>query len=190
VSSLRQSLAQATARLMVQEYIDDYRVAKLKAADRLGISHRHLPSNSEIEAELAAYQRLFCAEQQPQQLRQQRQSALAAMRLLHSFQPRLVGKVLNGTANPHSPISLHLFTDSHEDLAVFLLERRMPYELSERSFPSVNKSYPCYQFMAGDAPVYLTVFPLLELRQAPPDPVTGKPMRRADQAAVSALLDV
>ena len=52
----RQHMAQLAARLMSEQGIRDFRIAKQKAAQHLGIDVRNsvLPKNSEIEAALAA----------------------------------------------------------------------------------------------------------------------------------------
>jgi len=187
----RQHLAQVTARIMVQEGISDFQLAKVKAATQLGIPHtRHLPSNSEIEAEILIYQRLFHADSHSHHLRQQRQSALEAMRLLALFNPRLVGEVLQGTAHINSKITLHLFVDNPEEVAIFLLNKNIPYEISEKRFHlSQIVVYPCYHFMAGEQPISLIVFKQNDIRWSPPSPVDGKPMRRADSRVVENLLN-
>lgn len=182
----RQRLAEECARLMAQEFIEDFRIAKQKAAARLGISsQRDLPSNLEIETALQNYQRLF---QKQDHLLELRKTAVSAMKLFKKFQPRLVGKVLVGTANPHSAINLHLFTDNPEEIAFFLIDHKMPYQLTERQYAGISKSYPCYQFIAGNHKVTLTIFSISEIRQAPPDPVSGKPMRRATLTTVLELI--
>jgi hypothetical protein len=121
-------------------------------------------------------------------LRQQREAALQAMRMLAQFQPRLTGPVLSGNAHEQADIHLHLFTDTHEEVAWFLMDRGIPYQLKDRVYHSIGRSYPSYRFFAGDDRIVLIVFQLLELRHAPPSPVDGKPTRRADLAAVENLL--
>ena len=57
---LRRALAQEAARIMAEQGIDDYRLAKRKAAERLGATDiAVLPKNTEIEEALADHQRLF-----------------------------------------------------------------------------------------------------------------------------------
>lgn len=189
-SQIRQKIAQTSARIMVQEGIDDYYLAKCKATAQLGIAHtQHLPSNSEIEAEVLLYQRLFHADRHRLCLCQLRRTAVKAMQLFTDFMPRLVGTVLEGTAHQHSEIILHLFTHTPEEVTLFLIDKKIPYQLSERRFrlPKVAQ-YPSYHFVAGEQSIVLIVFNLDDIRQAPPSPVDGKPMRRADQRAVENLL--
>ena len=59
----RQVLAQEAARIIVDHGVRDYRVAKQKAAERLGIGSRgSLPGNAEIEAAVADHLQIFGGE--------------------------------------------------------------------------------------------------------------------------------
>lgn len=191
-TQMRQRIAQEAARLIVNEGIRDYLVAKRKAAERLGAPDtQNLPRNIEVEAELAAYQRLFQERDQPRRLRQLRAAALEAMRFFERFAPRLTGSVLSGTAGEHSDINLHLFADSPEEVHLFLLEANVPYEQSQRRLRLERDdyaSYPSARFLAGEIQVEAVIFPLNGLRQAPRSPLDGKPMARANQRRVEELL--
>jgi hypothetical protein len=189
---LRQAVAGEAARIMREQGVDDFLLAKRKAADRLGVTDASiLPRNTEIEAALVAHQRLFGAERHEAAIALLRRSALEAMRLMADFQPRLVGPVLAGTASPHSEISLHLFTESPESVSLRLEERRVPHEVVERRMRYERDrivSYPALRFVAGRQTVDAVVFPLDGIRQAPCSPVDGRPMRRASAAEVQAML--
>lgn len=187
---LRQRIAQAIARIMVENNLDDFQLAKQKALAQLGISGKTgMPSNAEIEAELALYQRLFRADTHPRLLRHLRNTAVQAMRLLADFSPRLVGPVLYGTASDNSEVTLHLFSYTSEEVAFFLMEQGIPYSLSERRYRMAQVvTYPSYHFIAGDVEIVLIVFGIDDIRWAPPSKLDGKPMRRANLAAVEALL--
>jgi len=58
-----------------------------------------LPGNAEVLAELRDYQRLFQGEEQPRQLHRRREAAIPAMQFFERFEPRLVGSVLDGSAD-------------------------------------------------------------------------------------------
>ncbi|MDM8548320.1 hypothetical protein QUF61_17660 [Candidatus Venteria ishoeyi] len=185
----RQQIAETAARIMAQESLDDFKLAKQKAVARLGLSQsRNLPDNQEIEQALRTYQKLFYGQEQSQWLTQQRHTALQAMKMLQSFEPCLVGKVLSGTSHEYSTISLHVFCDTQEEIAWLLMEQNIPYEISERLYPGIERKYPCYRFMAGETRLSLTVFPYAEKRQAPPDPVTGKPMQRMTEKKLKEMI--
>jgi hypothetical protein len=189
---LRHRIAQEAARLMAQSGNRNFLQAKRKAAEQIGVSDaRHLPSNREVEDALAAYQRLFRGERQAGELLRLRRTATEAMRFLADFSPRLVGPVLEGTADAYSEVNLHLFADSIEDVGHFLSERGVPAVLGERRLRLAPESYvsqPEYRFVAGEVPIALTVFNAPSGRHAPLSPVDGRPMRRAALAEVERLL--
>ncbi|MDE2305101.1 MAG: hypothetical protein KGL34_06040 [Gammaproteobacteria bacterium] len=190
---LRRTIAEESARIMTDQGIDDFLQAKRKAALRLGVRDSAvLPSNLEIEAAVRERQRLFGRAAHGDGIREQRQAALDAMRWLDEFQPRLVGPVLSGTATSHSEISLHLFADRSESVAIRLMEIGVPHSLRERRVKmdaerSVN--CPALRFEAGGRTIEATVFPIDGIRQSPCSPVDGRPMRRADAREVSALIE-
>ena len=189
---LRTAVAQEAARLMAEHGIQDYHLAKRKAAERYGVAEgAMLPKNTEIEAALVSYQRLFGGEQHASSLREQRRMALEAMRLLEKFEPRLVGPVLTGSATEFVDIQLHVFSDSPEVVYTHLLDRRYEYEVFERKVRmSLERvlNVPSVRFEMGSEMVEATVFPRDGLRQAPVSPVDGKPMRRAGAAELESIL--
>ena len=189
----RQQVAHEAAKLMVESGIRDYQLAKRKAAGRLGMAEsRVLPRNDEIEREREAYQRLFGDEERSRYVMALRRHALEAMRLLEPFGPRLVGPVLSGTADRHSEICLHLFSDPPEAVAMFLLDHRIAHDQGEariRFQADGHERLPAFRFMAGDTQVELVVFSARARRRSPLSPVDGRPMRRAKLAEVAALVE-
>ncbi|TCK17020.1 hypothetical protein DFR30_0240 [Thiogranum longum] len=190
---MRARIAQEAARLMAEQGITDFYVAKRKAARHLGAPDtRNMPRNAEVEEALASYHRLFHASEQAEHLAELRTSATQAMRFLEDFSPRLVGSVLSGTAGPHSDINLHLFADTAEQVAMFLMEQNIPYDSKLKRFRlggDETQEFPVFGFRAGEHPVELTVFPSEGRREAPRSPVDGKPMRRASLTDVEFLLN-
>ncbi|MDB6088558.1 MAG: hypothetical protein JWN85_1342 [Gammaproteobacteria bacterium] len=191
--NLRRALAQEAARIMAEHGIRDFFVAKRKAAERLGVTDGSavLPKNTEIETALVEYQRLFGGDSHAESLHAQRRAALNAMRYLQEFEPRLVGAVLSGTATEHSDVQLHLFADRAESVALKLMDRRVPYEVTQKRVKMNAErvlAYPGVRFELDDHEIEATVFPTDGIRQAPVSPVDGKPMRRATTFEVEALL--
>jgi hypothetical protein len=191
--NMRLALAQEAARVMAEHGIRDFLAAKRKAAERFGlVDSAVLPKNTEIEAALAQYQRLFVAESHAELLLTRRRAAVQAMRCLADFTPRLVGSVLSGTATAHCDVQLHLFADSAESVLINLMDQAIPYEVTERRVKmNVERvlAYPAVCFALDDQGIEATVFPADGIRQAPVSPVDGKPMRRATVAEVEALID-
>lgn len=189
---MRVRIAQEAARIIAEEGIDDFLVAKRKAAQHLGAPDtRHMPRNTEIETALISYQKLFQSASQPQQLEALRRAAVSSMRFFEKFRPRLVGPVLSGTATAFSDITLHVFAESAKELNFFLIGHQIPFDTEQRRFRFERDCWvelPAYRFVAGDSRIALVVFPLSGHREAPRSPIDGKPMERASIAVVEALL--
>jgi len=188
----RRLVAQETARIIVTQGIRDYHVAKLKAAERLGLTDRgSLPGNGEIEQAIEDYHHIFGGTEHPALLRRLRTTAVTSMEILAAFSPRLVGPVLTGTADENSSINLHVFSDSAEAVGAHLEATGIAYRTYERRI-KVRKDrfdvYAGFEFNCGNTTVQATVFPYDGIRQAPLSPVDGKPMQRADLKVVTDLL--
>jgi len=191
--AIRARIASEAARLISESGIRDYALAKRKAAARLGVdAESALPNNVEIENALREHQRLFHAADQPLRLRALRETAVDAMRFFAAFEPRLVGAVLDGTADAHSAVCLHLFSDDPDAPTRLLDEHGIDHRSESRRLrvgPDRDAEYPVLRFAVDDATIDVTVFPYDGLRQAPLDRVDGKPMPRATRAALGNLLD-
>ena len=188
----RRSVASEAARIMREQGVRDFLLAKKKAAQRLGIVDRGaLPGNDEIAEAVAEQQRLFGGDEYRDRLRELREIALEALGLFQGFEPRVVGGVLTGAVTDNSPIDLHLFADAPEAVAFRLMEHDVPYEIIDRRvrYDTERQTLmPSYRFLAGDVQVDATVFPLTGLRQPPSCPIEGGPMRRARGPELQALL--
>ena len=185
-------LAQEAARIIQNEGVKDYQHAKLKAADRMNIGNNaQLPRNSEIESALKDHQTIFHSQEHEQLQQRYLQMAQRAMQMLKEFSPRLVGSVLEGTANRHSNVNLHVFADSSEEILLVLMDVDIPYQSCERRFrfSRVYQVMPCIQFFADNVEIDVAIFPTKGLRQAPLSMIDGKPMSRADAGKVEALLN-
>lgn len=189
---LRNALAQEAARIMAEQGVEDFLLAKRKAAGRLGVADAAvLPNNSEIEHALIAHQRLFRSQQHDDQLLQLRRSALRLMRLLNAFHPRLVGSALSGSASVHSEINVHVFADAAERISLILHENGIDHHDAEKKLryeANRHVTYPSFKFVAGEHAIEVVVIPINGIRQAPLSPVDGKPMQRASTAEVESLL--
>jgi hypothetical protein len=190
--NLRRALAQEAARVMSEHGIRDFLTAKRKAADRFGVTDgAALPKNTEIEAALVEYQRLFGGASHTESLHAQRSAALEAMRRLSRFEPRLVGPVLSGTATEHSGVQLHLFADTPESVALTLTDQGIRHEVTARRVRmNADRVLECpgVRFEIDGQAIEATVFPADGIRQAPVSPVDGRPMRRADVSELEELL--
>ncbi|MBI1394589.1 MAG: hypothetical protein GC151_01320 [Betaproteobacteria bacterium] len=158
---MRMRIAQLAARIMAEDGIEDFGLAKRKAARQAGAPDtRNLPDNAEVEQALMEYQQLYQAAEQADRLRSLRERARDLLLLFARFDPHLVGSVLSGTAGRYADVDLHLFTDSPKDVELFLLNRSMPFKLRENRF-SVGgevRLVPGYDLDYEGAGVRLSVF--------------------------------
>ncbi|MEO6065680.1 MAG: hypothetical protein ABIP49_07895 [Lysobacterales bacterium] len=189
---MRQAVAEEAARILEHQGTRDYNLARRKAGSRLGMTDdRQLPSNNEIETALRARQSLFAADSQPQALRVRREAALAAMDFLREFEPRLAGAVLDGSADAHSPVCLHLFDDDVLALIERLATGGVEFEQRERRvrYASGHESaVPLFGFDADAVRFEVMLFERDGLRDAPLDRIHQRPQRRANRTEVLALL--
>lgn len=188
----RQRLAHEAARLMAEDGIRDFHQAKLKAARRLGIlDDASLPRNREIEDALRQYQRLFHADQQPVELQRRREAALRALEFFAPFDPRLVGSVLEGTADGHASVALHLHSDDPEAVPRWLAEHAIPAQSRSRRLRLDRQrdlDAQVWLFAAEDLSFDLTVLPASCARQAPLSGIDERPQRRASAVQLRALM--
>ena len=194
----RQRIAHEAARIMTDDCVTNMMVAKQKAMQRLGVQDKHLsPDNIEIESALSEYQQLFRSDQQTSLLNELRKTALNAMIMLKPFSPRLTGSVLRGTATENDFVSIHVFTDSPEEIHFHLADHKIPFESDEHQYCfgkncAKNKmtNIPACRFFAGNIEISLSLFPYNGLRQAPLCHVDEKAMKRADVETVKNLTSV
>lgn len=181
--ALRSEIAMLAARMIAEDGAD-YATAKRKAVRQLLGNQKPrgdiLPDNAQIEQEVREYHALFFGDIQPQRLLQLRQLAAELMEELERFNPYLVGAVLNGTAGPHSDIYLHLYTDNTKDVAIYLLNQDIEFEVSE-SFNHRHDSIETLSFMRGKEGVHLVLQEQDAIRQ-------GKNQERANLQALRALI--
>lgn len=190
-TSLRARIAAAAARLMAEDGIDDYALAKRKAARQLGVTDAQtLPGNDEIESELRAYRELYQAGEHPELLAELRRLALDAMRALERFSPYLTGAVLAGTAGPFAEIELQLFPDSVKEVEIFLLDRNIAFRTQEARRYSGDRSRAVSLLLLDwqGAPLRLSVFDPRDERVALKTSQAGRVIGRAGIAEVGTLL--
>lgn len=192
IETLRARLAQESARLMIEHGIADFGLAKRKAAERLAVrSARALPSNSQIEHCLAERQRIFEPTVHAARVEELRRMAANIMEMLADFEPRLVGRVLAGTATMNATIGLHVFSDALEAVAAVLERSAVSYSVCERRYRyngRRSESIPGFSFVRGGVGVTVLVFAENGLREAPLSPVDGRPMQRASRSKLATLL--
>jgi hypothetical protein len=182
--NLRREIAALAARLMAEDGISDFGFAKRKAARQLGVSETEaLPNNTEIEAELRAWQALYQDAEQTERIREMRRTAVEVMRFLEDFRPYLTGGALDGTAGRYSEVDIELYPESAKEVEIFFLNQGMAYEHREprRGAPHAPEAILCFDW--DDVPVRLSVF------GGHAERVSRRNVERARLPVVEALLE-
>jgi hypothetical protein len=190
-NDMRSRIAHLAARLMAEDGIEDYALAKRKAARQAGMSDaRLLPTNEEVDLALKDYQQIYHAEEHRNRLRELRRKALRAMRELARFNPYLTGSVLNGNAGKYADINLQLFTDNVKAVELYLIDRGIPYRAAQsRLYVGVElRTVPVYTVEDDGTPIEIAVLSARDLRTPLRTSLEGRAIERAKLQAVERLL--
>ncbi len=156
----KQRIAQESARILIEEGIDDYQIAKQKAAKRLGYGSAHpLPGNDEIEIAVTEFHRLFRSRVQESHIQKLRTIALEAMIFLKCYSPRLVGKIVDGSAGQHSPVVVYVSADSPEPVVITFLNTGISYAESSRYRLIAGRKilYPVLEFVRNEIKIEIHI---------------------------------
>ncbi|HEX9687278.1 MAG TPA: hypothetical protein VGA25_15655 [Burkholderiales bacterium] len=187
----RSRIAYLAARLMAEDGIEDYALAKRKAARQAGMPDtRELPANEEIDEALRTYQQIYRPEEHLNRLRALRETAARAMRVLARFNPHLTGSVLNGNAGKYADVNLQLFTDNEKAVEHYLIDQGIPYRTAQSRlyFADGMRTVPVYTVSDHGIDIELTVLSTFDLRgplRASPE---GRSIDRAKLTTVEQLL--
>ena len=86
---------------------------------------------------------------------------------------------------------MHVFNDPPDAVVIHLLDRGLVFRNEQRKIRWHDGNYRQVQMLvtnAEDVEVELTLFSCMDLRQAPPSPVDGRPQKRASMSEVKSLL--
>jgi predicted nucleotidyltransferase len=108
LTSLKQRVAREAAVLLYTSQEKEYKQAKQRAAQNLGI--RVLPSNKDVAQELDKVADEIEGSARQERLLQMRREALKIMKALKNFHPKLIGSVWRGTAHKDSDIDIVTFS--------------------------------------------------------------------------------
>ncbi|MFT4045106.1 MAG: hypothetical protein QM661_00245 [Solimonas sp.] len=190
----RSGIAEEAARIICEEALTDYRGAKQKALERLGLPPRTpLPDNARIEAAVIDYLRLFGGKSYEARLRRMRKLAPRLMRRLKTFEPRLTGSAVSGAVTAAHRLQLHVFADQAESLDVFLMELGIDYDEGERRYrypDGRDVAIPLARFEFDGVGIDIAVFPHGELKRPPLSPNDGLPYKRLDLTEAERLASI
>jgi hypothetical protein len=187
----RSRIAHYAARLMAEDGIEDYALAKRKAARQAGVPDtKHLPTNEEIDEALRTHQALYQPDEHRLHLRELRALAVKAMSELAAFNPYLTGSVLTGSAGKYADINLQLYTENVKSVELYLIERHIPYKTTQMRLYLGGEMHtvPVFTLEEEGTEIQLVVLTARDLRVPVKKSGDGKAIERAKLQAVAALL--
>jgi hypothetical protein len=191
-SKLRRQITWEAARLMYSRQESEYYRAKMKAARLVGqrwVKPADLPSNAEIRDEIQSLARLYEGESRVDNLREMRLAALAMMRRLAPFRPRLIGSTMTGHIRQGSDIDLHLFSDTTEAVTHVLDSNGHTYTVEKKEVRKQGEARVYTHIHLTDRfPFELTIYASDLAHYVFKSSITGKPIERASIAELEQFL--
>ncbi|HQW19114.1 MAG TPA: hypothetical protein PLI90_00430 [Rhodocyclaceae bacterium] len=190
LDAMRRDIASHAARLMAEDGIADFGLAKRKAARQLGASDSEaLPNNQEVEEALRTYQSIYQEDELRERLIVLRREALDWMRELQMFNPYLTGPTLDGSAGRYAEVEIDLFADSGKDVEIFLLNKGIVFKHVDFRHAGPDLPELRLRVEGRDATLLLSVYPQALERIHRRNPHTGQVPGRAGIETVAALLE-
>jgi predicted HD phosphohydrolase len=191
-SKLRRQIAWEAARLMYSREESEYFSAKKKAARQIckgWVKPADLPSNVEIRDQIQMMARLYEGESRSDNLLAMRIAALAMMRRLAPFRPRLIGSVLTGHVRRGSDIDLHVFSDTTEAVTHLLDQDGCDYTVERKQVRKHNEEriFTHVHLVSGFS-FELTIYATDQAHYVFKSSITGKAIERASLAELEQFL--
>ncbi len=191
-SKLRRRITWEAARLMYNRQESEYYRAKLKAARQIGqgwVRPADLPSNAEIRDEIQSLARLYEGASRTDNLREMRLAALAMMKRLSPFRPRLIGSTLTGHVRQGSDVDLHLFSDTTEAITHVLDTEGFAYTVEKKQVRKQGEERIfTHIHLTERFPFELTVYAADKAHYVFKSSITGKAIERASIAELEQFL--
>lgn len=193
-SKLRRQIAWEAARMMYAREESEYYTAKKKAAQQIckgWVKPADLPSNVEIRDQIQAFARMYEGTSRTDNLLAMRLSALAMMRRLAPFRPRLIGSVLTGHIREGSDIDLHVFSDTAEAVTHLLDQDGLDYTVERKQVRKHGEERIFTHIHLVDTYSFeLTVYAANLAHYVFKSSITGKAIERASVAQLEQFLAV
>jgi predicted nucleotidyltransferase len=134
-ANARWKVAREAAALLYFGVEKEYKQAKLRAAETLGVNF--LPTNLEVAMELDKIAEEQEGAARHERLTKMRLEALGLMKILEKYKPRLLGSVWRGTIHRGSDIDINVYHNEPEEV-LKLLERKN-FNIMEKGWVTMTK---------------------------------------------------
>ena len=134
-AQIRRKVAREAATLLYSGVEKEYKQAKLRAAETLGV--HFLPTNLEVAMELDKIAEENEGSARQKRLIQMRLEALKLMKILEKYNPILVGSVWRGTIYRDSDIDITLYHNDPKDILKLLKWEKL--KIMEKEWVTITK---------------------------------------------------
>ena len=132
--TIRLSIANKAAEIIMEEGVDDYQYAKKKAVKYLDVNNLDtLPSNDEIDKALLEYGSIFQNEIDLDAICKIKEEALKIMKLFDRFSPFFLSQITEGLVPKYPIININIYTDSMKEIEYVLLNNNLNFEIKDFS---------------------------------------------------------
>ena len=132
--TIRLSIANKAAEIIMEEGVDDYQYAKKKAVKYLDVNNLDtLPSNDEIDKALLEYGSIFQNEIDLDAICKIKEEALKIMKLFDRFNPFFLSQITEGLVPKYPIININIYTDSMKEIEYVLLNNNLNFEIKDFS---------------------------------------------------------
>ncbi len=189
IKKAHERVALAAARFLADGTESEYLQAKHRALMSLGLSDQtRLPANRIIKDMIGQLVKAELGDSEvARRLGEMRAIAFELMTLIDDYDPFLIGSTLSGKIRVASDIDLHAYADDYEELMTLLSDCGYP-DVDAEVTENRKGEFVHLRWQEDDYPVEITVYPWSWRHLIMYSSVTGKPMKRADRAAVRRLL--
>jgi hypothetical protein len=134
-----QEWAQRCAALIVESGLTDWKLARRKSANGLGVApHTPEPSDTHIIAAIREYNALYQPNEHRAQIRAQREEALSWMEYFTEFSPKLTGAVAEGWAHAESEIRIELVVSDEKTFEIKLVNDDVRFHALESTYGATH----------------------------------------------------
>ena len=169
--TIRLSIANKAAEIIMEEGVDDYQYAKKKAVKYLDVNNLDtLPSNDEIDKALLEYGSIFQNEIDLDAICKIKEEALKIMKLFDRFNPFFLSQITEGLVPKYPIININIYTDSMKEIEYVLLNNNLNFEIKDFSISEKKtkkqslRKIPIISIENSFFPIKLKIFEEHDLR--------------------------
>ena len=130
--TIKLSIANMAAKIIMEEGVNDYQYAKKKAVKYLDYNKLDiLPSNDDIDRALVEYGAIYQKQVDISTIHKIKKEALKIMQLFDKFNPFFLSQITEGLVPKYPIININIFTDNMKEVEYVLLNNNINFEIKD-----------------------------------------------------------